>query len=92
MDKNEIGKQALIHGLEKLFSKSNYLIEVHQFLENILKQGYGWQSLFDDLEKYMLYFRQNGQTEKEDMVLDALNFLDGWCAPNMSLRKYKDEQ
>ncbi len=50
-----------------------------------LLAGYSKEELIDDFEELRADFADRGEEEREDAVLEVMDFLYGWCSPHMKL-------
>ncbi len=50
-----------------------------------LATGYAREQLTEDFEELRAHFKHQGEEEREDAVLEAMDFLYGWCSPHMKL-------
>lgn len=48
----------------------------------LLGEGYERAYLIDSLTQFGLMLRSQGKEEQEDIVLDILDALTGWCHPS----------
>src|SRR5262245_59245173 len=63
----------------------NPIQEARALAQQLLAQGYGKASVVEMFEKARQQLRQAGRETDEDVVLDVLDFLVGWCSPHMRL-------
>jgi hypothetical protein len=50
-----------------------------------LSAGMGRQELLDALEGVRADLRSQGREADEDMVMEVMDFLVGWCSPHMRI-------
>lgn len=43
------------------------------------------EKLLRDLEEIRAAFREAGQPDIEDVVLEVMDFVSGWCSPHMRI-------
>ena len=74
--KEEFAK-AVLKGLE-----SNYdLLELRNFLDDYRKRGMSKETMIEVLEN----MRVDVKTESEDIILELLDFVVGYCNPRLSI-------
>ena len=78
---------------EQLFGSAiiapNPLEQLRQVVMGLLDQGYSPEELLVQLEKYRDTLRAAERETDEDVVLDVMDFLTGWCSPHMRLQVRK---
>jgi hypothetical protein len=52
-------------------------------VRSLLVEGYSRQGLIAELERFRIVLQDAGREADEDVVLEVLDFLHGWCAPHM---------
>lgn len=50
-----------------------------------LAQGYDRDALLEDFESVRARLDERGEEEREDAVMEVMDFLHGWCSPYMKL-------
>lgn len=58
---------------------------LYDLSEDLLKSGYPREALLEDFKRLVLKLRAANRGDLEDDVLDVLDALTGWCAPNARL-------
>ena len=58
---------------------------LREVVRRFLDQGYDRQALAEDLESFRDRLRAEGREADEDIVLEVMDFLAGWCSPHMAL-------
>ncbi len=53
------------------------------FAEQLSENPDSREEILQDLEKIRTRFREAGHPEIEDVVLEAMDFVAGWCSPHM---------
>ncbi len=61
------------------------LREARSVVESFLRQGQEKQALLDRLERIRQKFREKGREPEEDVVMDVMEFVLGWCSPHMRI-------
>jgi hypothetical protein len=51
----------------------------------MLADGTEREAILAELERLRTVLRECGRSDDEDIVLDAMDFLVGWCSPQMKL-------
>jgi hypothetical protein len=51
----------------------------------VLSTDYPRERLIEDFENLRAHFEKQGEEEREDAVLEVMDFLYGWCSPHMKL-------
>jgi hypothetical protein len=76
---------------ERLFELANktppasLVLPLWGLARGVLEAGYPREQLIEDFENLRAHFEHQGEEEREDAVLEAMDFLYGWCAPHMKL-------
>lgn len=53
------------------------------FTEKLSEDLDSREEILKDLEEIRIRFREAGHPEIEDVVLEAMDFVAGWCSPHM---------
>lgn len=53
--------------------------------QKALAQGYEKDALIEDFESVRARLDERGEEEREDAVMEVMDFLYGWCSPHMKL-------
>ena len=69
---------------EALTTDSNALA-LHTILKKLIENGASRQALLSDLESIRAELRLSGNEVAEDIALEAMDFLVGWCPPSLCL-------
>lgn len=72
-------------GLARSIPPVRLVPELRECARELLAAGYPRQRLYDDFESVRAEMRERGQEEKEDAVMDVMDFLTGWCSPGARL-------
>lgn len=51
----------------------------------LLERGWGRDELLAALERFRGVLREAGRDDDEDIVLEVMDFLVGWCSPQMKV-------
>jgi len=55
------------------------------FVRTLLAQGFGRETLRDDLLRLQSHLQETGQEREEDFLLGIMDSSTGWCAPGSRL-------
>lgn len=58
---------------------------LYDLSEELLKSGYPREELLEDFKRLVLKLRAANRGDLEDDVLDVVDAITGWCAPNARL-------
>jgi len=64
---------------------ANPLLELRETVRSLLDQDWTREELLADLEQFRDVLREAGRDEDEDIVLEVMDFLAGWCSPHMKV-------
>jgi hypothetical protein len=64
---------------------SSLVLPLWRLASSVLDVGYSREQLIEDFENLRAHFEEQGEEEREDAVLEAMDFLYGWCSPHMKL-------
>jgi len=65
--------------LKEALQQSSPIEKLEQIVKNLLLKGYSKESILAEFE----YFRERTTDEDyEEVVLDVMDFLTGWCSPH----------
>ncbi len=71
--------------LEEAFRADNPLEELRNRIQAMVRQGYEREKLIQELTDFALDLRAVNREKDEDLITDILDFLTGWCSPNMKI-------
>jgi hypothetical protein len=60
-------------------------VRLRETVRSLLAQDWTREQLLADLEHYRGLLREAGRDEDEDVVLEVMDFLVGWCSPHMKV-------
>lgn len=70
--------------LRKALQEQRTMEELRSIVETLLNKGYEEDTLLTELEA----FREQSEDDPyEDVVLEVMDFLTGWCSPHMRIQK-----
>ena len=61
------------------------LWRLREVVQGLLVQGHERDAIAADLESFRSLLQESGRDEDEDIVLEVIDFLAGWCSPHMRL-------
>jgi hypothetical protein len=73
--------------LERALKTESPVLSLRASLVALLSRGASRDSLLRDLEAIRGELRATKRERDEDVVLDVMDFLEGWSSPHLSLRK-----
>jgi hypothetical protein len=78
------------HGVEQRLSElvSNtprLMFPLRDVARDALAQGYDKDALIEDFERIRARLDDDGEEEREDAVMEVMDFLYGWSSPHMKL-------
>jgi hypothetical protein len=83
--KLEVVEMDSVQQFEKALQGGQPTTCLREVVRGLLAQGYTRQTVLDELETFRRLLQQSGRLEDEDVVLEVLDFLAGWCSPHMAL-------
>lgn len=60
-------------------------LQLREVVRQLLSEGWERDALITELEDWRPRLREAGREEAEDVVLEVLDFLTGFCSPHMQL-------
>jgi hypothetical protein len=66
-------------------STSDPRVSLRSTAQALLAAGNDHADVVAELEKYRTVLQARGQDDDEDIILEVLDFLEGWCSPHMKL-------
>ena len=72
-------------GIQSALKSSNPLDELRSLIKALLSQGRTPESILNLFERNRQQLRSAGREADEDAVMEAMDFLTGWCSPHMKL-------
>jgi hypothetical protein len=61
------------------------LREVRILAEQLLHDGFPRAAVLEQFEQARQGLRDQGKEKEEDLLLEVMDFIDGWCSPHMKL-------
>ena len=58
---------------------------LREVVQQLVSQGETRESIYEDLEDFRALLRAGRREEDEDIVLEVMDFLTGFCAPHMRI-------
>ena len=74
-------------GFEKALQSAEPAQALRSLVDQLASEGYGKQEIYGFFEAFLLHLRhrENRKEAEEDMVLDVMDALTGWCHPSARL-------
>jgi hypothetical protein len=60
---------------------------LRQYVRQLQTQGQTDAQILERLEQLRADLREEGRDAEEDVVLEVMDFVAGWCSPHVSLRR-----
>jgi hypothetical protein len=80
------------HGVEQRLSElvsstppPRLMFPLRDVARDALAQGYEKDALIEDFESVRARLDEQGEEEREDAVMEVMEFLYGWCSPHMKV-------
>jgi hypothetical protein len=83
-----VTNHALMNDLEALrrsFKSKQGALASRAIAVSLIDDGLSKESLMDHLKGFRTEFRASGDADAEDIVLEVMDFLAGWCSPKMRI-------
>jgi DNA-binding response OmpR family regulator len=71
--------------IQAALQKPNSLDELRSMVDALLRQGQSRDTVLALLEQSRRQLNSEGRDAEEDVVMDVMDFLTGWCSPHMKL-------
>jgi hypothetical protein len=71
--------------LEAALRSPEPINELRSLALRLLSEGHDKTALLGEFERMRQQLRQTDREADEDAVMDAMDFLVGWCSPHMKL-------
>jgi hypothetical protein len=71
--------------LDEALKSEQPLEHLRRIVQGLLAQGQDRDAILKELENFRNVLREMGREEDEDIVLEVMDFLVGWCSPHMKL-------
>jgi len=71
--------------LEEALRSDNPFEEVRKLLKIMIAQGYEREKLVQELIDFALKLRAENREQDDDLILEMVDFLTGWCSPHMKM-------
>lgn len=59
------------------------LLAIRAALSRFLERGASREAMLAELQDFRHEVRKGSRPQDEDVVLDAMDFVEGWCSPHM---------
>ena len=70
---------------EEALASSHPLWELRGVVRGLLADGHGREDVLADFERFRLVLQAAEREADEDIVLEVMDFLAGWCSPHVRL-------
>ncbi|MGH7139417.1 MAG: hypothetical protein ACREHD_27040 [Pirellulales bacterium] len=77
--------------VEDAFHVANPLEQLRALAISMQEEGHEQSTILDFFERNRQALREAGREQDEDVVLEVMDFLVGWCSPHMSLATKKTD-
>jgi hypothetical protein len=71
--------------IEEALRSSDRVRELRRLAHRLLDEGIKADTLLSAFERAREHLRSAHRDQEEDAVMDAMDFLTGWCSPHMKL-------
>ena len=71
--------------LEEALREGNPLDALRNLVQAKVSQGYDRETLNQALTDFALDLRAVNRESDEDLILEVMDFLAGWCSPHMKM-------
>jgi hypothetical protein len=71
--------------LENALGSNTPLLTLRSFLQELLARGESRESLIEKLTKFREKLLLSGREKDDDLILELMDLLYGWCSPEMKL-------
>lgn len=71
--------------LEKALRSDNPFEEIRNLLKTMIAQGYEREKLVQELINFALRLRAENREKDDDLILEMVDFLTGWCSSHMKI-------
>jgi hypothetical protein len=72
-------------GIQSALKSSNPLDELRSLIKALLSEGRSPENILNLFKRNRQQLRSAGREADEDVVMEAMDFLTGWCSPSMKL-------
>jgi hypothetical protein len=70
---------------EEALASAEPLWELRGVVRGLLADGHEREAILDDFERFRLVLQAAGRDSDEDVVLEVMDFVVGWCSPQLRL-------
>jgi hypothetical protein len=71
--------------LNLALQSSEPLQEVRSFAEQLTRDGLSKAAVLEQFEQTRQSLRVQGKQREEDLLLEVIDFIEGWCSPHMKI-------
>ncbi len=81
-----IPKQSLHGQFDEALHSTDPFGQLREVVRGLLAEGHEYDALYAELQHYVVEeLRAAGREDDEDVVLDVMDYLTGWCGPDAEL-------
>lgn len=74
-----------VQSLENALQAENPFAELRNYLQRLVHAGYDREKLVRDLLDFSYQLRAENRDDDDDLILEMVDFLTGWCSPHMRI-------
>jgi hypothetical protein len=71
--------------LDQALQSSEPLQEVRRVAEQLARDGLSKAAVLEQFEQTRQRLRVQGKEREEDLLLEVMDFIEGWCSPHMKI-------
>lgn len=68
--------------LKEALLQSSPIEKLEQIVKDLLNKGYSKESILAEFERFRTTLGTTNNEDYEDVVLDVMDFITGWCSPH----------
>ncbi|KHD05330.1 hypothetical protein PN36_34380 [Candidatus Thiomargarita nelsonii] len=68
--------------LTEALQKSSPIEKLEQIVKDLLGKGYSKESILAEFERFRATLGTTTDEDYEDVVLEVMDFITGWCSPH----------
>ena len=81
-----IQKQRLYEQFDEALRSADPIGQLYEHVRGLLASGHERDALYAEMQRYVVdELRAANRDEDEDVVLDVMDYLVGWCGPGLRL-------
>jgi hypothetical protein len=71
--------------LKEALQQSSPMEKLEKIVKDLLSKGYSKESILAEFERFRAEIGTTTDEDYEDIVLDMMDFITGWCSPHKRL-------